>query len=304
VRDLLANYEFNDIFTIHTFGFGSDHDAHLMQAIANMKDGNFYFIEELHTIDECFVDCLGGLISVVADNSILQVQPVHSQILPNLQIAKAFGLDGSWVQSGGMYQINIAHLMSGREKNLILELEIPQSEMVIPEGSVVLKVAQVTLTVTALFGRQKSLQSIVKTADLIVTVTNPGVVSQQNIVNGDVMFHYYRVKGAELIVLARLASDKGSFDEGKMMLQGLVDEMKSCVMQTHEDFADLVKDFEAMIQYMQPSVYATGGKHHLIQHGRNHMDERSNIHSNVQYGNKRQADMVDAARARKVKNFM
>jgi len=304
VRDLLAKYEFNDIFTIHTFGFGVDHDAHLMQAIANTKDGNFYFIEELDTIDECFVDCLGGLISVVADNAILQVLPLQSQLLPNLQITKAYGVDGSWVQNGGTYQINIAHLMSGREKNLILELEIPLTQMLIPEGSVLVKVAQAQLTVSGLFGRQKQLQSVVKTADLTLTVINPGVISQQNIIDGNVTFHYYRVKGAELIALARLASDKGSFDEGKMMLQGLVEEMKSSPMQTHEDFADLVKDFEAMIQFMQPSVYSTGGKHHLIQHGRNHMDERSNIHSNVQYGNKRQSDMVNAARSRKVKNYM
>jgi len=32
-----------------------------MNAIAELKDGNFYFVEELHTVDEAFVDCMGGL---------------------------------------------------------------------------------------------------------------------------------------------------------------------------------------------------------------------------------------------------
>jgi len=38
----------------------------MMQAISKLKDGNFYFIEQLDTVDECFVNALGGLMSVVA----------------------------------------------------------------------------------------------------------------------------------------------------------------------------------------------------------------------------------------------
>jgi len=45
-RELLAKYLFNEIFTINTFGFGVDHDPHLLNAIAHMKDGNYYFIED------------------------------------------------------------------------------------------------------------------------------------------------------------------------------------------------------------------------------------------------------------------
>jgi len=34
-------------FTIHTFGFGEDHDSQSMTDIANMKDGSFYYIENI-----------------------------------------------------------------------------------------------------------------------------------------------------------------------------------------------------------------------------------------------------------------
>jgi len=36
-----------------------------MRNIANLRDGNFYFIDKLEVVDECFVDALGGLMSVV-----------------------------------------------------------------------------------------------------------------------------------------------------------------------------------------------------------------------------------------------
>ena len=34
----------DDPFTIHTFGFGNQHDADLMSSIADIRDGNFYYI--------------------------------------------------------------------------------------------------------------------------------------------------------------------------------------------------------------------------------------------------------------------
>ena len=40
-----------------------------MKSIANFKDGNFYYIETLEIVNECFVDAIGGLISVIGLNS-------------------------------------------------------------------------------------------------------------------------------------------------------------------------------------------------------------------------------------------
>jgi hypothetical protein len=37
-----------------------------MTSISKLKDGNFYFIQQLDTLDEYFADALGGLVSVVA----------------------------------------------------------------------------------------------------------------------------------------------------------------------------------------------------------------------------------------------
>lgn len=56
------------MFTINTFGFGRDHDAAMMNEISNLKDGSFYYIENIKTVDEAFVNALGGLISVVGLN--------------------------------------------------------------------------------------------------------------------------------------------------------------------------------------------------------------------------------------------
>ena len=62
-----------DNFTINSFGFGQDHDPILMSSISKLKDGNFYFIQELKTLVEYFADALGGLVSVVAKDISISV---------------------------------------------------------------------------------------------------------------------------------------------------------------------------------------------------------------------------------------
>lgn len=59
----------NDEFTLHTFGYGHDHDAALMEQIATLNGGNFYYVSNLETVSDTFVDCLGGLLSVIGQNA-------------------------------------------------------------------------------------------------------------------------------------------------------------------------------------------------------------------------------------------
>ena len=49
-----------------TFGYGTEHDADLLHAVADAGNGLFYYIDNSDSIPESFCDCLGGLLSVAA----------------------------------------------------------------------------------------------------------------------------------------------------------------------------------------------------------------------------------------------
>jgi len=51
---------------VFTFGYGSEHDADLLHAVADVGNGLFYYIENKDSIPESFCDCLGELFSVAA----------------------------------------------------------------------------------------------------------------------------------------------------------------------------------------------------------------------------------------------
>jgi len=49
---------------VHSFGFGKDHDAVAMHTIAEVTGGTFSFIENEAAIQDGFVQCIGGLLTV------------------------------------------------------------------------------------------------------------------------------------------------------------------------------------------------------------------------------------------------
>jgi len=51
----------NEEFTVHCFGYGNGHDSNLMEFISNSYNGNFYYVKDLDTISDVFIDCLGLL---------------------------------------------------------------------------------------------------------------------------------------------------------------------------------------------------------------------------------------------------
>jgi uncharacterized protein YegL len=93
LKEALAREENKDlgVFSIHSFGFGTDHDEDLMNKICTMKDGAFYFIKELGTLDEAFCNALGGIISLVASEINISVRNIAQGKVEGIKISKVFG---------------------------------------------------------------------------------------------------------------------------------------------------------------------------------------------------------------------
>lgn len=62
-----------------------------MNKICLLKDGSFYFIKELSTLDEAFCNALGGIISMIASEIIVKVRCVAQGIVEGITISKTFG---------------------------------------------------------------------------------------------------------------------------------------------------------------------------------------------------------------------
>jgi hypothetical protein len=106
--------------TIYTFGFGSDHDPNLLKAISDKGNGVYAFITDKDTIATAFADCLGGLLSVVAQNIQIQIQPLNGIIISKINTTFKYE------ESNGIITITIGDIQSEEEKDILFSVKLPQ----------------------------------------------------------------------------------------------------------------------------------------------------------------------------------
>ena len=52
-----------------------------MTAICDLRDGSFYYIQELATLDEAFCNALGGLITVIANEFTIKINNIAKNLV-------------------------------------------------------------------------------------------------------------------------------------------------------------------------------------------------------------------------------
>jgi hypothetical protein len=288
IQGLLEHYKdiIRETFTIHSFGYGSIHDPVMMSSIAQLKDGSFYFIDKLDTIDEIFVDCLGGLISTVAQNMSIKVN-----ITPDVKVIKAYGIEGSWRVNNDTYSTEILYVMSGKTYSYVFEIELTKPSNFIDDKS--MQVANALVSFKDLKG-----SSYYQTTISEVFLIQEEVIecSQK-----EVLVEHYRVKTAEATNMAIKFSATRRHKEAQKLLEELKEEMKSSIVGGDIIVMNYIKDIDSSILNIKPEVYSFTGKHYLLENYQCNMNKKSNTNCNNVYMNSTQEEMVKAVRAKKTK---
>lgn len=61
-------------YLIHSFGYGSDHDVQVLSAMNKFRNGKFYYISSDEIVDECFIDCLSDLMTVIGNDATIKIK--------------------------------------------------------------------------------------------------------------------------------------------------------------------------------------------------------------------------------------
>ena len=118
-------------FTLNTFGYGNDHDAKIMNKLASIRDGSFFYVENYKLITEYFVSILGGCISVIS-----KIVDLNLRILnKNCKIVKVFGKDNLYfIQNNESYfKTRMLQFMCGKEYTFVLEILIDEKNIKIDD---------------------------------------------------------------------------------------------------------------------------------------------------------------------------
>merc|ERR1719264_1830051 len=106
---------------VYTFGFGGEHNAQMLFAIADAGTGCYYYVESPQAIGPSFADCLGGLLSVAAQDVVLTLQAQAGATISKVHADFPVEISDDRDQA----RIRMRDLSGGAEKDVLLSLAAP-----------------------------------------------------------------------------------------------------------------------------------------------------------------------------------
>ena len=201
--------EKNMDYKINSFGYGTGHDEKVLASISSFKNGSFYYIKDVKLVDECFIECLGMLLSIFATKAEITV------FLSNgARFVKKYGKN--WDSQGSMSKgtLHVGNISVGVEKNFMAEIEVPA--LAGQQG--VIKIAQAILSFET---KEKSFNI---DADLNLALADGQDLGQAS---QKVEENLLRVQAAETIAEAEEDYKKGKGAEAKAKIHTFKAQVKA-----------------------------------------------------------------------------
>jgi len=223
--------------TINTFGFGTGHNADLLQAISESGRGMYAFIETTDSIADTFAECLGGLVSMVGQD--LQVK---IEALNNVEINKCLskGLPLSVTRPRKVHTVTIKDLQSEESRDLVFELKLPAIGAAKESDPIIqLSVAY---------------KNVVK--DVRETLSNVCSIariegSQKGERNMELDVQYNRVMAADAMERADELANKGKMEEARKLLKFQMASIQASPSNAQAYSVNLVNDMQTISSNMQ-----------------------------------------------------
>ncbi|KAA0035200.1 hypothetical protein IC582_028320 [Cucumis melo] len=192
---------------VHSFGFGTDHDATAMHSISEISGGTFSFVEAERTIQDAFAQCIGGLLSVVVQQLQVRIECVH----PNLQLSslKAGNYRSNITASSRIGTVNIGDLYAEEERDFLVTINVPV------DGSL----DEMSLLNVKCTYRNPITNEMVILEDIEeVKIRRPNEIGEQS-VSIEVDRQRNRVHALESMAKARVAAERGDLANAVSVLE-------------------------------------------------------------------------------------
>lgn len=233
-------------FTVNTFGFGENHNAALLQSISQKGNGLYFYIENAEMVANAFLDCVGGLLSVVGQNLQLVVQAEEGVEL--MQILTSFP-----TQRSGANTISVAipDIQSTESRDLLCVCRL--SALPAPATQQLVLRAQLTY------------HNCISTCDDEVNAT--AVVGRPSdasgaVINLDIDVNRNRIVAAQALERSTVLGNSGNLVQARENLTTAMTHLRASLTSEHTMTKGLISALEAALKLLvdQRSWEHTGSK--------------------------------------------
>ncbi|XP_062221628.1 E3 ubiquitin-protein ligase WAV3-like [Phragmites australis] len=201
---LLPSTNGNQQVPVHVFGFGADHDSVSLHSISQASGGTFSFIETEAAIQDAFAQCIGGLLSVVAQGLHLKVESLHPDV--HFGSIRSGSYSSSIADDKRNGSIDVGDLYAEEERDFLVSVNVPPGH----GETALLKVGCVY--------KDPLMKEAVNMADVQVNISRPAFVSVQS-VSIEVDRQKNRLHAAEVMAEARFSAERGDLTNAVSLLE-------------------------------------------------------------------------------------
>lgn len=225
----IARQKFGEGISTTTMGLGADFNEDLLMAMADAGGGAFYFIESPEVTPSILREELQGLLSVVAQNLIVTIEPTLSGMTINQLNAYPLHADGT----GQTFRLG--DVFGDEVKAVLLEISLPAQSDFGPQQIAVLRFEYDELL-------ENSVEHHVKEFPITIDVSPPGGVPL--LPNPEVSRSVLLLGAAQARRRAIQAADNGKFVDAAQMLRNAAD----AIAASQANDAQLMDEQKALIQ--------------------------------------------------------
>eukprot|EP01126_Amoeba_proteus_P051899 TRINITY_DN6231_c0_g1_i1.p1 TRINITY_DN6231_c0_g1~~TRINITY_DN6231_c0_g1_i1.p1 ORF type:complete len:421 (-),score=94.61 TRINITY_DN6231_c0_g1_i1:112-1374(-) len=252
--------------SIFTFGYGEEPDPAYLREISDEGNGVFYQIENPNDIPLAFSDCLGGLLSVVAQHIVLTIKTPEGIKL--LEVQTSFK---KVVVSTNVVQIIIEDIYSEEEKDFLCMVMLNASQTVERED-----VLEVSISYTnAITKKEESLSEVAfvfRKVDIPPTRVNPVVDKQKN-----------RIICANAMREALTAGETNNYKQAVVELEKAENVIRNSITAADPYCQILVQQLtEGRQEVQSKDIFRKKGQSTLTSYANSHYQQRG-THRNQSY---------------------
>lgn len=243
--------------SVFTFGYGRDHNEAMLRAISEAASGMYYFIDTPESIPSAFAECLGGVLSVVAQDLKVEVKTTRG-----VKLLRILGRTDAVMEGDSTARLVLKDLYAEEERDLLFELEVSTSA-----DSVL---AQLALAFSdAQSGARRQVEAS-------VGVGRPDKHPAKQETHTRVDEQRNRVQTAESLAKARAQADAGDLPAAREALLFARQNITTSATSDHACNVDLLEDLADTLDGLASrSVWERQGRKVTMQTEQCHYQQRS-----------------------------
>ena len=224
----------NEDFTLHTFGYGDGHDEKLMDNLAKRNGGKFYYVKDIETVSDTFVDCLAALYSVIGKNGRIKLNLKPNELFSEICFKRTYGPYFTGDKETERF-IELNNIIKGYKKDFIFEITVNgvKEPNCLVDENVIKQLVSANLEVQNLSGISFNIVDVLE-----IKVCNEDDASEI-VKSDDVDKDLIRVRGSEALEEAMDCAKRGDYEAGEMLMEKVEEE---CCRYDTDDFVVKMKE--------------------------------------------------------------